>query len=150
MTELRKINESFAVGLGHPDKKDLAELAMDGFRAVVNLRHPDEDGQPLQPGDEGEEVRSLGMDYIHIPVSGEALDESVVDRFRDSVEDLPEPIYVHCASGKRSGAFTMMHVASKGNMSGDDALRRAEAMGFECDSADLEKFVKNYVDNHNS
>ena len=150
MTELRKINDRFVVGLQHPAKQDLVELARDGFRAIVNLRHQDEDDQPLQPEEEGAHVRSLGMDYVHIPVSGEGLDASVVDRFRDSVADLPGPIYVHCASGKRSGALTMMHVASKENMSGDDAILEAKAMGFECDSPDLEQFVKDYVDNHNS
>lgn len=150
MTEMFKINDYFAVGFGHPGQQDLEELARHGFRAVVNLRHQDEDNQPLQPDEEGEHVRSIGMKYVHIPVSGEALDESVVDRFRDSVSDLPAPIYVHCASGKRSGAFTMMHVASEENMSGDDAVQEAEAMGFECDSPGLEEFVRNYVDSHKS
>ena len=150
MADYRKINDRFSVGLGHPGKPELAQLAEDGFRAVVNLRQQDEDGQPLQPDDEGQAVRALGMDYIHIPVAGDALDASVVDKFRECVSGLSEPIFVHCASGKRSGALTMMHVASKEGLSGDEALRRAEEMGFECDSADLEQFVKNYVDNHAS
>ncbi len=150
MTELRRINDRFAVGLLHPGEQDLKELAKDGFRAVVNLRQADEDNQPLPPDEEGEQVHALGMDYVHIPVSGASLESSLVDRFRDSVSDLPGPIYVHCGSGKRAGAFTMMHVASKENMSGDEALRKAEAMGFECDSADIEEFVRNYVDSQNS
>lgn len=150
MTEVRKINERFAVGLEHPDEQGLSELAKDGFRAVVNLRHQQEDAQPLEPDEEGEQVKALGMEYVHIPVTGETLDRSVVERFRDTVSDLPGPIYVHCASGKRSGAFTMMHVASKREMSGDEALARAEDMGFECDSAELEQFVRNYVDSQSS
>ena len=105
MTELRKGNDRIAVGLGHPGKQDLAEIAKDGFRAVVNLRHHDEEGQPLQPDQEGEQVRSLGMDYVHIPISCESLNRSVVDRFRDSVADLPGRVMVHCASGKRSGGL---------------------------------------------
>lgn len=150
MTDLLKINDHFAVGLGHPGKQDLVDLAKDGFRAVVNLRHGDEDNQPLRPDEEGEQVRSLGMNYVHIPVSGKALDEFVVDRFRDSVSDLQKPIYVHCASGTRSGAFTMMNVASKENMWGDAAVQEAEAMGFEGDNSGLKEFVRNYVDSRNS
>lgn len=147
---LRRINERFAVGLSHPGEHELAELAESGYRAVVNLRDQKEDDQPLLPREEGEKVRSLGMKYVHIPVSADSLDASVVDRFRESVADLEAPICVHCASGKRSGAFTIMHVASKENLSGDDALRKAKSMGFECDSAALETFVKNYVDSRHS
>jgi hypothetical protein len=33
-------------------------------------------------------------------------------------------------------------------MSGDEALKKAEEMGFECDQPELESFVKNYVNNH--
>jgi hypothetical protein len=42
----------------------------------------------------------------------------------------------------------MMHVASESGMPGDAALRKAKEMGFECDSAELEQFVKDYIDQH--
>jgi protein tyrosine phosphatase (PTP) superfamily phosphohydrolase (DUF442 family) len=81
-------------------------------------------------------------------VSGDALDDEVVDRFREAIGRLPRPILLHCASGKRSGAMTMMHVASEQGMTGDEAIAKAESMGFECDTPELEAFVKDYVDRH--
>lgn len=146
MTDKRKIDEQFTVGLGHPSQHDLKQIADDGYKAVVNLRAAKEENQPLKPDEEGEAVRALGMEYRHIPVSPDARDFALVDKFRDSVKALPDPVYVHCASGKRSGAFTMMHVAAENGMSGKETLEKAESMGFACDSKDLENFVSGYVD----
>ena len=56
---------------------------------------------------------------------------------------------VHCKSGKRPAAFVMMHIGCQENMSGDEVIEIAEEMGFECDQADLEQFVKKYVNNNN-
>lgn len=142
----KKIDDRFTVGLGHPAQDELKQLADQGYKAVVNLRHSEEDGQPLQPDEEGAAVRRLGMEYRHIPVVAEKIDDALVDDFRRTVEGLPGPIYVHCASGQRSGAFTMMHKAAKSGMSGDETLQHAEAMGFECKSKDLADFVRSYVD----
>lgn len=35
-------------------------------------------------------------------------------------------------------------------MSGEEVIQKAEEMGFECDTPELESFVKNYVKGHNS
>ncbi|MGJ8536532.1 MAG: beta-lactamase hydrolase domain-containing protein [Parasphingopyxis sp.] len=146
MSSVRKIDDRFAVGLNPPSADDLRALHEKGYRSVVNLRCEEEQDQPLQPDQEGEAARSLGMEYRHVPVSGEALDHDLVDAFRGQLKDLPGPVYVHCASGKRAGAFTMMHLASEAGMSGEATLQQAEAMGFACDNPNLAAFVRGYVD----
>ena len=146
MSNMKQIDDRFAVGLSPPSAEDLSALSAKGYRSVVNLRCAEEQGQPLQPDQEGETVRSLGMEYRHVPVSGDALDHDLVDAFRDQVKDLPGPVYIHCATGKRAGAFTMMHLASDNGMSGEATFQQAEAMGFACDSPDLAAFVCGYVD----
>jgi protein tyrosine phosphatase (PTP) superfamily phosphohydrolase (DUF442 family) len=78
----------------------------------------------------------------------DSISEDKVDSFRRQLAELPEPIYVHCSAGKRAGVFVMMHTAAEQNMSGDEALKKAEEMGFECEQPELESFVKNYVNNH--
>lgn len=148
MTERIRIGEGFEVGRSHPSPEDLDRLARQGFKAVVNLRTEDEEDQPLSPQGEGEEVRRRDMEYLHFPVSPDALDASLVDRFREQVARLPRPVFVHCASGKRSGAMTMMHLAPRWGLSGEDALKKAEELGFECDSEDLERMVRRYIDEH--
>jgi uncharacterized protein (TIGR01244 family) len=148
MIDRIEINERLSVGTEHPDAGDLEELARAGFRSVVNLRTGGEADQPLAPAEEGRVVERLGMAYLHYPVAGDDLDAAVVDAFRADLEGLPRPLFAHCASGKRSGAFLMMHVASETGMTGNETLDRAKAMGFPCDAPEVETFVRTYVDDH--
>ena len=146
MTQIKILNGRFAVSTAPPSEGDLRALPEDGYKAVVNLRCQDEADQPLAPDREGEVVASLGLEYCHLPVAGGTISDELVDEFRASVEALPKPVLVHCASGKRAGAFTIMHLASQQGMSGDATLQKAADMGFVCDEPALENFVRNYVD----
>ena len=146
MTQIKILNGRFAVSTAPPSEGDLRALAEEGYKAVVNLRCQDEADQPLAPDREGEVVASLGLEYCHLPVAGGTISDELVDEFRASVEALPKPVLVHCASGKRAGAFTIMHLASQQGMSGDATLQKAADMGFVCDEPALENFVRNYVD----
>lgn len=148
MKDYIRIDNHFAVGKGHPDAEALTELRDRGFRAVVNLRTQGEENQPLNPDEEGAAVRQLGMDYLHIPVSAQALAPELVDHFREQVAHLPKPVYVHCASGKRSGAFTMMDRGIEQGLSGQETIDRAAHMGFLKEAPALEKLVREYVDHH--
>lgn len=146
MIDRIQINDQFAVGKGHPGGQDLEEVRDAGFKTVINLRTEGEEKQPQSPEAEGRIVRELGMTYLHYPVKSDAMGPDLVDRFRDRLADLPQPIYVHCASGKRSGAFVMMHVAAEQGMTGRETVEKAASMGFECDTPELESFVTQYVD----
>ncbi len=44
----------------------------------------------------------------------------------------------------------MMHQAVEQGMTGEQTLKQAEEMGFECEQEELREFVKNYVDSHNT
>lgn len=145
MQESMKINDAVTVG-GQPDEGRLAELARAGFKSVVNLRTHGEQEQLLAPEEEGERVRALGMDYVHLPVSTKDMRPEQVDEFRERLAALPKPAFVHCHRGKRAGAFVMMGVAVEQGMSGDQTLQQAERMGFQCDQPELKEFVKGYVD----
>jgi uncharacterized protein (TIGR01244 family) len=147
MQDRMKINDTVTVG-AQPTEDQLAELARAGFRTVVNLRTAGEQDQPLSPEAEGEKVRALGMVYLHIPVSTKDMKAEQVDEFRQKFAGLPKPVFVHCHSGKRAGAFVMMSMAAEEGLSGDQTLRQAEQMGFRCDQPALKEFVKGYVDRH--
>lgn len=133
---------------GQPSREDLQKLREEGFKSIVNLRTEGEEDQPLGPQEEGEVVRGLGMEYVHIPVSMDTLGKNTVDAFGTRLSTLPKPVFVHCSAGKRSGAFTLMVTAAQQGMTGDAALQKAEEMGFECDVPQLKAFVKGYVDSH--
>ena len=144
------VNERFVVGQDQPRPEDLSDLATRGFKSIVNLRTSGEEEQTMSPQEEGEQARKTGLRYVHIPVSGDDMRQELVDRFREEVSALPGPVFVHCASGKRSGAFTMMHVGIDKGMSGEEVLQQALNMGFECDAPGLKNFVKRYVDEKSS
>lgn len=142
-----KIDESVTVG-PQPDEREIAALADEGFKAVVNFRTAGEDDQPLSPQAERQHAESAGLQYVHTPVSLDAMSADLVDGFRRQFESLPTPVFAHCKSGKRAGAMVMMHLAVEQGLTGQQTLEKAEEMGFECDQAQLREFVSNYVDNH--
>ncbi|WP_182869241.1 beta-lactamase hydrolase domain-containing protein [Rhodopirellula sp. JC639] len=144
-----KINENITVG-PQPSETEIAELFGEGFKSVINFRTDGESEQPLSPEQERRHVEAAGLIYSHIPVSMDSMDQSKVDDFREQLKSLPTPIFAHCKSGKRAGAMVMMDVAVKQGMSGEQTIRKAEEMGFECDSPELEQFVKSYVDEHSN
>lgn len=147
MQDVMKLSDNLTVG-AQPTEEQLKQLAGQGIKSVVNLRTEGEEEQPLSPQEEGEKVRALGMQYLHIPVSSKAPGPEQVDQFRSELPRLPGPVFVHCAKGKRAGAFSMMHMAVENGMSGDDTLKQAEQMGFECDVPALKDFVRGYIDQH--
>lgn len=149
MSDRMQIDDQLTVG-GQPSESEIQSLAKDGFKSIVNFRTEGEDNQPLSPDAEGSKVLKAGMNYLHVPVSMKSMDVAKVDQFRQQLESLPKPVFAHCKTGKRAGAMTMMHVAVENGMSGEQALKKAEEMGFECDVPELKEFVKSYVNNHAS
>lgn len=144
MPKRMKFNDQLTVG-PQPSEQELESLPSEGFRSVVNFRTAGEEDQPLSPEEESAKVKSVGMNYLHVPVSMDGMEMSRVDEFRKQYPLLPGPVFAHCKSGKRAGAMMMMHTAVENAMSGEQALAQAKNMGFECDKPELEQFVKEYV-----
>ena len=146
MTNMKRIDDRFTIGMASPSADDLRESAQADYKSAPNLRCEAEPDQPFKPAHESKEVRTLGLAYSHVPVAGNAMTEARVEQFRAAVKTLPGPVFVHCASGKRAGALTVMHLAAENGMSGDATLKQAEAMGFACDAPALKRFARDYVD----
>jgi uncharacterized protein (TIGR01244 family) len=144
MASFMKIDDDVSVG-GQLNTSQLKQLAADGFKTVVNLQTDGETDQLLSPEAEGTKVRATGMQYVHFPVSMVTMNPEKVDEFRQKLKKWTAPVFVHCSSGKRAGAFVMMDRAVKGGWTGDDTLTKAARMGFECDVAAIKAFVRYYV-----
>jgi uncharacterized protein (TIGR01244 family) len=140
----QKITSDVSIG-AQPSETDLKQLARDGVKTVINLRVENEQEGQLSPMDEGQLARDLGLEYLHIPVIGDQIREGQVDEFRNAVENLPKPIYAHCAKGKRAATLSMMDRAVREGWSGKETLSQTKKMGFDL-NPNLEKFVKEYVD----
>lgn len=146
MSKRMRVDDRFTIELASPSAERVAELAREGFRSIVNLRTPGEKDEILSPSAEGDLVRSHGLEYVSVPISPQEMNETSAERFEQAIANLPGPVAVHCASGKRAGLFTYMHVARIEGLSGDSAAAKAESMGFQFGTPELKALFTRYVD----
>ena len=122
---------SFAPGLyasGQPSPDDLARLAAEGVRTVINLRAPSE---PVA-FDEALETERLGLRYERIPIAGaDDVTTDNVARFSRVLERARADgsVLIHCASGNRVGALVALDHGITRHGLRDDALVLGRAAG---------------------
>ena len=143
-----KIDERLTVGPTKLNAEQIAELAQQGFKTIVNLR-TDAEKEP-SPAEEGEIVRSAGLHYVHVPVNTDALNIGLGNRFHQEVSAVPGPIYVHCGAGKRAGTFATLHAGLYHGWSAEETVAKAAELGFTADSPKLEAFLSEYMADHSS
>jgi uncharacterized protein (TIGR01244 family) len=89
---------------GQPTEAQLAEVARAGFTTVINLALHDDPRYSL--ADEAETVRSLGLDYVHVPVQFAAPKHGELLAFFDAMDArTDEKVWVHCAANYRVTVF---------------------------------------------
>lgn len=88
---------------GQPSEAQLAALAADGVRHVINLApHSHERALP----DEAASVAALGMAYVYIPVDFKSPTEADFGAFVAALAAIgDDPVHVHCAANYRVSAF---------------------------------------------
>ncbi|MGB3461286.1 MAG: TIGR01244 family sulfur transferase [Rhodanobacter lindaniclasticus] len=109
------------------DVDDIAALAAQGFRGVVNNR-PDgeEPGQPDNATLESA-ARAAGLAWRHIPVTGMPIAPATLHEFSAALEELPGPLLAFCRSGTRSCALWALQASGPA----DDILAAARAAGYD-------------------
>lgn len=113
---------------GQPTPGDLARLADDGVRTVINLRAP---GEPVE-FDEAAEAARLGLCYVTIPIAGAGdLDRARVVQFGRELDAARRAggVLIHCASSNRVGAMVALDEAINRGRPLDAALERGRAAG---------------------
>ncbi len=127
---------------GQPDPAGIAAAAEAGVGLVVNLRTERE--MSALGFDERVAVEAAGMRYEHVPVSGAGLDAATLARVDALVADAPEgPVWVHCASSNRVGAWLAWHLVREHGLGQDVAIGLGREAGLR--SAGLERQVRNLV-----
>ncbi len=89
---------------GQPGPDALRRFAAEGVTTVVNLRRPEEMEDPAQvPFDEVALIRELGMDYVSIPLGGEAFPytPAALERFAVAMAATEEKLLLHCTVALR-------------------------------------------------
>lgn len=106
---------------------DLADLAAQGFRSVINNRPDGEaDGQPGSAILEAA-ARDAGLAYRYLPLVPGQLPDSLALAFATALAELPAPVLAFCRSGHRSS----MLWALQDDGSVDDILATARDAGYD-------------------
>ena len=130
---------------GATEPSAMSALSGEGFKSVVNLRLPHEDGANIDAGRAAAE--KAGLNYIHLPFDASNPDPKVVDRFLAVVSDAAnQPVYIHCASANRVGAVWMIKRVLRDGWAPDKAMQEAEAIGLS--NPRLKTFASEYIAAH--
>ncbi len=143
----KQIDAGLAIA-DQPSRAELAALKSEGYTGVVNLRNDGEPEQPLGTAEEGQEVRALGMDYLHSGVGGAPLTEALVESVRAFLaEHATQKVLVHCRKGGRAAAMVLLDKALKERWSPAEAIAKGRALGLEVDG-NLRLMVESYLHDH--
>ena len=120
--------EGGILSAGQPDEAGLQQAADAGYRTIVNLRGPGEEGELAG---EAELVRELGMAYVEIPITGaEAYTEENARLLSDALTaEGALPAVVHCRSGNRVGVLLALKAFHVDGVEGPAALELGFASG---------------------
>jgi uncharacterized protein (TIGR01244 family) len=139
-----KVDAVVACG-GATETAALEGLKNDGFKAVINLRLPTEQGANLD--ENAAKAKALGLNYISLPLNGQSPDPKVVDDFLAAVANKAnQPVFVHCGSAGRVGAVWMVKRVLQDGWPVEKALEEAKMIGLR--SEPLEKFARSYIESH--
>ncbi|MFB2773032.1 beta-lactamase hydrolase domain-containing protein [Pelatocladus sp. BLCC-F211] len=145
MENVKKINDELVVA-GQVTSEQLQQAATEGFKSVLNLRSPDEQGFLH---DEQQQAESLGLEYMNIPVKVAELSEELTTEILKKIDNLPKPALIHCGVGMRAGAMALMNVATRQGMTSEQAFDKAGQIGFDCSAyPQMKEFFKNYVEKY--
>jgi uncharacterized protein (TIGR01244 family) len=135
---------------GGLEADDLPRLAAQGFRSIVDLRS---DGEPrprgLAPWDEAKLAREAGLSYRQISVEPQLLGDGLAHAVRDAVASSPDPVLLHCTTGRRAGTFGLILLACDEDLSVEDCLARGATMGLDFTGMPrLTAFLRRFVERH--
>lgn len=142
MENIKKINNELTVA-GQVTPEQLQQAASTGYKSVLNLRSPSEQGFIK---DEQQQVEALGMHYINIPVNANEINDELTTNVLKQIDELPKPTLIHCASAMRAGAMAFMNMATRQGLTAQQAFEKAEAVGFDCNAhPQMKQFFEHYV-----
>jgi protein tyrosine phosphatase (PTP) superfamily phosphohydrolase (DUF442 family) len=105
---------------GQPSPEQLQQLAVDGYRLVINLAPPDVYGSLP---DEGYIVASNGISYINIPVDWDTPRPEDFQLFSDIMSaGRGRKTLVHCQTNKRASLFTFLYRVIHQDAPQDEAI----------------------------
>ena len=126
MIPIKRLTDTLSVA-PQISEADLATLAAQGFRSVINNRPDGEEAG--QPGSVAlaQAASQAGLEYRHIPVVPGQLQDAQVAAFSAALAEMPAPTLAFCRTGTRS---TMLW-ALQAKGSADAILATAGKAGYD-------------------
>ena len=142
LSNFQQVSDSLCRG-AQPSDEGFRELAKAGVHTVVDLR-----GAGGRSSREAELVRSLGMQYINVPLSGYQAPTAVEVSKVMAVLNDPKAgeIFVHCRRGAdRTGTILAMYRIEHDHWSNRQALDEAKTMKMASSERLMQKFVLGFT-----
>ena len=137
-----RVNEQVCTG-GQPTREQLGSLKAEGVRSIINLRAPEEH----DIADERARAQELGLRYVSIPVkTADPKDEQVEAFLKATADPGIFPVFIHCGSGNRVGAFWMIRRVLVDGWALEKAEDEAKQIGLQ--SPGLRDFALDYIHRH--
>jgi uncharacterized protein (TIGR01244 family) len=139
-----RLNEQICTG-GQPTLEDLERMKAEGIKAIISLRRHGESN--FHAEEESARAKELGLRYFSIPVDSNAPKDEQVEEFLKIMKD-PEnrPVFIHCQSANRVGAFWMIRRVLVDGWKLDDAVKEAEKIGLS--NSRTREFALDYIARH--
>ena len=80
---------------------DIADLAKEGVKTLINNRPDGEEPVQLSSADARAQAEKLGLQYIYLPVRTDTITAADIDAFARALTSSPKPVLAHCRSGTR-------------------------------------------------
>ncbi len=112
---------------GQPTDRGLRDLRAQGVTTVVNLRTPEEMSKRV-PFDEAALVKELGMDYVYVPVRGNAefpYSPAAVKSFAAAMSGAKGKVLLHCTVAWRASHLWAAYLIQDRDVPVATALQQA-------------------------
>ncbi|MBN9066409.1 MAG: TIGR01244 family phosphatase [Rhizobiales bacterium] len=127
---MKRVNQHLYVA-PQPSDADLEKAARAGVRLVVNNRPDGEEAGQPSAAQQRARAGSLGMDYVHIPVTSGAVRLEDVRAFQNVVSDAEGPVLAHCRTGARSLTLFALGEVLDGRLQAQDIDDLGRRMGID-------------------
>jgi uncharacterized protein (TIGR01244 family) len=137
MSEFKKISDDLSVA-GQISGEQIPELATAGFKSVLNLRSPEEQGF-LQ--NEKEQAEAAGLEYANVPLNSQIPNQHLTAEAIKAIKDLPKPVFIHCAAGARAGGIALISNAIDDGLTYEQIVKKATELGVNLEQPHLRQFL---------
>jgi protein tyrosine/serine phosphatase len=141
LKNFQEVNDSLYRG-AQPSKEGFRELAKMGVHTVIDLRGPGP-----RSSKEAEFVRSLGMQYVNVPLDGfKAPRPGEISKLLGMLENKSGgPVFVHCRRGAdRTGTLVALYRIEHDHWSNRQALGEAKSMKMASTEILMRKLILQY------